>query len=478
MVNNTLVLRHWQAEAIESALKKFRGGGPHFLCLATPGAGKTFMASVLAKHLLEAGEIDFVFCFTPSVTVSDSFKTTLESHLASHFDGLMGSKGNIFTYHSMLNLEERVWRLLKSHRVLVIFDEIHHCAGNDAQNANAWGQTILEHIQGQATYTLALTGTPWRSDKIPIVLTSYCEDGVVKCDYQYGLDKAIRDKVCRVPHMVAVDNEAIVCQQGDQQARYSSMAEFLKLSGVSYQQLLYHDDLIRYVLRLGHDKLMALRRRDEQAGGLIVAASVAHAQNIARLLREQTGQVAAIATYHQRDAQTIINDFRYNQQPWIISVGMISEGTDIPRLQVCCHLTRVKTELYFRQVLGRILRSTRSRSEKAFLFLPAEPNLLAFAQRVEQDIPQENAVTVHTMADQPIELPPPASEGDTLNHCESGAGRPGVTMFDTASITFAPPSASISPNEASTGPASFSLQPVSFFGKFRERIIRLSLATH
>ena len=35
---------------------------------------------------------------------------------------------------------------------------------------------------------------------------------------------------------------------------------------------------------------------------------------------------------------------------------MISEGTDIPRLRVCCHLSRIRTELRYRQVLGRILR--------------------------------------------------------------------------------------------------------------------------
>ena len=32
---------------------------------------------------------------------------------------------------------------------------------------------------------------------------------------------------------------------------------------------------------------------------------------------------------------------------------MISEGTDIPRLQLCCYLSRIRTELHYRQVLGR-----------------------------------------------------------------------------------------------------------------------------
>ncbi|MFA0233502.1 diguanylate cyclase, partial [Vibrio sp. 10N.261.45.A7] len=73
---------------------------------------------------------------------------------------------------------------------------------------------------------------------------------------------------------------------------------------------------------------------------------------------------------------------------WIVSVGMISEGTDIPRLQVCCHMSSVKTELYFRQVLGRILRVNNVKNKQAWLFTFAEQNLIEFSERIEQDIPE------------------------------------------------------------------------------------------
>lgn len=67
---------------------------------------------------------------------------------------------------------------------------------------------------------------------------------------------------------------------------------------------------------------------------------------------------------------------------------MISEATDIPRLQVCCHISSVKTELYFWQVLGRILRVNGSRNQHAWLFTFAEQNLIEFSERIEQDIPE------------------------------------------------------------------------------------------
>lgn len=63
---------------------------------------------------------------------------------------------------------------------------------------------------------------------------------------------------------------------------------------------------------------------------------------------------------------------------------MVSEGTDIPRLQVCCHLSRVKTELYFRQVLGCILRISHAPNQEAWLFTLAEEKLSIFAHRIDQ----------------------------------------------------------------------------------------------
>ena len=55
-------LRNWQQRAIETALQKFKSPFTNFLCLATPGAGKTVMASALADinndgHLDLAGHM-------------------------------------------------------------------------------------------------------------------------------------------------------------------------------------------------------------------------------------------------------------------------------------------------------------------------------------------------------------------------------------------------------------------------------------
>jgi len=295
----------------------------------------------------------------------------------------------------MLN-ENYIWDLFEHYKVFVIFDEIHHCAGNELQNSNAWGQKIISKIQGRATYTLALTGTPWRSDNIPISLGQYSEDGMVHCDYSYGLTQAIKDKVCRTPNITLFDNDNITLTESGVVSQFNSFDNLLRDSNCNYQSLIKSESLIKYMLGKANDKLDSLRERDPASGGLLVATSVSHAQSIHNILKEHLNEDADMVTYLEPDAVNSIKRYKFSKTKWIISVGMISEGTNIPRLKICCYLTRVKTELYFRQVLGRVLRANGSDNELGYFYMPSEPALSEYAYRVSEDIPGENIVEFDT----------------------------------------------------------------------------------
>ncbi len=472
-------LRRWQKEAIASALKKFSVDHAHFLCLATPGAGKTFMASALAKRLFHANKIDLVLCFTPSVNIASSFQHTLESVLKRRIDGRIGASGQVITYQSMLNFGESFWSLLDLHRTLVIFDEIHHCAGDNEGNANVWGQKILQFIQGKATYTLALTGTPWRSDRIPIALSSYAQNGQVRCDYRYGLSDAIQDGVCRTPKITVTDNDRIIVNSGTENDVYTSFADLLKNSKCTYQNILNNESLIQHLLKKSIQKLNAIRKKDPDAGGLIVAASVEHAMTISDYLHQATGKTPFVVTYVHDDSQRVIKEFRNSSSPWIVSVGMISEGTDIPRLRVCCHLTKVKTELYFRQVLGRVLRVQHSSQEQAYLFMPAEPNLIEYAERVAEDVPRANTVSLDLMV-QASDLSNYGGPQTPENSADEIKTPLEIILSEDTenSLLQAPPKPTVNtPTEVrpiATLSASYD-SAVGLFGKFKNRMIKVSL---
>ncbi|MGF1756652.1 DEAD/DEAH box helicase family protein [Photobacterium sagamiensis] len=421
-------LRHWQAECVERALTHYTSISNHFLALATPGAGKTVMAAEVAMRLFEQDKIDLVICFSPSTEVANGIEKTFSHRLNCLFDGGLGAKGFSFTYQKLLTLSERFLLLLESHRVLVILDEVHHCSGNELANANAWGERILAKIQEKAAFTLSMTGTPWRSDNIPISLSRYSKDGQhITCDYVYGLGEAVSDKVCRNPRIVLVDNEKITVHSENESASYSNLREMLEGSSVSYQVLLHCKNTMRYLLGLGCDKLSEIRRINPTAGGLVVASSTKHAQVIIKLLRDDLYQTAILVTHKTPNSDEVIDKFRHNTTQWIVSVNMVSEGTDIPRLQVCCHLSRIKTEMYFRQILGRVLRITRAKDQQAWLYTFAEPLLSDFANRIDQDIPDNIVIEHHMPTEQvateiqvhqeSIEQPTPLVEESALHFC-------------------------------------------------------------
>ncbi|UUO22037.1 DEAD/DEAH box helicase [Colwellia sp. M166] len=383
-------LRQWQAECIDLASTKYRSGFSHFLALATPGAGKTLMASELANQLLTKDMVDLVICFSPSSIVSQDFSESLKLKTQERFDGLIGSKGRSLTYQSLQFLNDDFWRLFTRYRVFVIFDEIHHCAGSTIDNANSWGEQIILNIQDKAKYTLALTGTPWRSDTAPIVLSNYMHpSNKISCDYVYGLAEAIQDDVCRIPQIIAVDNNNISVVDDDETKTFTSFKCLLSQSIIPYQEIIENEKVIKYVISSAQKKLSAIRIKNSDAAGLIVASSVEHARQISALMKASFNENAVVVTYRENEPTSIIQQFRHEQTKWIISVGMISEGTNIPRLQVCCHLTNIKTEMHFRQILGRILRMTDSINQEAIMYMPAEPKLLEYAYRVKQDVPFE-----------------------------------------------------------------------------------------
>ncbi|MCG9582059.1 DEAD/DEAH box helicase family protein [Vibrio tubiashii] len=383
------MLRTWQAECAAQVIDKFTSNKrSHFFCQATPGAGKTVMAAEVAKRLFLEGMIDLVLCFSPSLSVAEGMKKTFSWKLECSFNGGLGSLGGSYTYQSIRFLDENFWNTVSKYRVLVVFDEIHHCSFDDEGRSNSWGLEIVSKIQGFARYTLALSGTPWRSDRLPIVMAEYSDpDGKVVCDYQYGLQQAVEDKVCRRPKIVLIDNEHLSVNAGRDNQHFASILDCLKQSDVSYYSVIHNEDAMNYILNSGCQKLAQIRQESPNAGGLVVAASIKHAKHIQKRLIEHFNQSACIVTYHHDNPLNEIESFRHSNVQWIVSVGMISEGTDIPRLQVCCHMSSVKTELYFRQVLGRILRVNDSPNQEAWLYTFAEESLIGFAERIEQDIP-------------------------------------------------------------------------------------------
>ena len=390
------MLRRWQSECVGKALDHFNGGQRHFFCQATPAAGKTRMSAELSKRMLETEMIELVVCFAPSREVVQGFRATLESVVGGKFDGLLGSCGTALTYQAMDYLSDDFWSLFYNYRVLAIFDEIHHCAVQESGASNLWGQLIVKRVQEAAAYTVGLSGTPWRSDEMGIALARYSTpEGRLICDFRYSLADAVIENVCRAPRIMLIDNgdvQLTVSSSGDCQVKtFESISSLLKDPAVSYQDLLVNEPALRHMLQLASNKLSELRGGMADAAGLVVASTIDHAYQVAEILKA-LGEKAMVVASDSLDARNQIQHFREGGQRWIVAVGMVAEGTDIPRLQVCCHVSRIRTELHFRQVLGRVLRRMGDVDKYAWMYIFAESSLSEFASRVAEDLPHDLAV--------------------------------------------------------------------------------------
>ena len=88
-----LMLREWQKEAHNKCLDWFAAdpAHKHFVINAAPGAGKTVCASIIAKSLIEKGDIDRVIVIAPRSEVvrqwGEEFSGDGSSYDKSHRSG-------------------------------------------------------------------------------------------------------------------------------------------------------------------------------------------------------------------------------------------------------------------------------------------------------------------------------------------------------------------------------------------------------
>jgi superfamily II DNA or RNA helicase len=146
-------------------------------------------------------------------------------------------------------------------------------------------------------------------------------------------------------------------------------------------------DWVEHVLRDAHAELSSLRAGTHpDAGGLVVAIDKEHAERLADRLARVAGERPAIVTSDAADASQRIQSFAAGSGSWLVSVLMVSEGVDIPRLRVGVYATSARTELFFRQVVGRFIRRTAApKDQMSHLFLPSDPTLKRLAAQIEEE---------------------------------------------------------------------------------------------
>lgn len=373
-------LRPWQKQALDAF---HAHSGADFLAVATPGAGKTTFAVVAALHALRGGARRVVVVAPTAhlkaqwANAAARFGMQLDpawsagSRLAADMHGI------VTTYQQVSSNADALRGL--SDGSFTVLDEIHH-AGEE----RAWGDAVRIAFE-PATRRLSLSGTPFRSDTRSIPFVQYRLDEAT-ADYEYGYGEALKDGGVVRPAYFPRINGFMEWVAPDGSLNAASFEDALDRTHSSQRlrtALSAQGDWLPDVLAQAHERLVALRERKPDAGGLVIAADQEHARAIADLMRWRLRLNPTVVLSDDPTASDRIKHFAEGTQPWIVAVRMVSEGVDIPRLTIGVYATTTTTELFFRQAVGRLVRWTPGiRRQKAYLFIPDDPRLRTWAAQI------------------------------------------------------------------------------------------------
>ncbi len=186
-------LRDWQERALPVVMERILD--EPVLVQACPGAGKTRFALEVAYRLLESNEISRVLIVVPTIGIKNGWRRSasgldpgpptipLAPAQWRTIDEIEDRwAGAVFTYGALARMPETFMahaldvvprhKQLYRHRILVVLDEVHHAAAD-----KDWGQKALTAFASwhdlQAKAILSLSGTPFRTDELPIAFVPH-----------------------------------------------------------------------------------------------------------------------------------------------------------------------------------------------------------------------------------------------------------------------------------------------------------------
>lgn len=372
--------RRWQQQFFKRWEK--REANLPFMLIAIPGSGKTWAALEAARRWMSAGSDRRLIVVVPT----DNLRTQWKSEAAQFGINLQSKEfgtsfksdyqGGVVTYHLAANQSLVFRKLCAVHPTMVIFDEIHHC-GEDSH----FGRGIKDGFD-LAKEKLLMSGTPWKSDGSMIPFVRYDGGGFAFGDFRYDYPDALNDSVVRY----------LVFDHAKGSLEHEITGQKLELNGETNEReaaqrlrLLLDPDgeYLKKQIQDAHAKLQDCRSMVPDAAAMAVCIDQWHAVRVAKVISDVTGTNPSIIVSDSDVENDTVDKFRKSKSEWLVSVRKVSEGTDIKRLQVLCYLTNVTSELFFRQVIGRVSRVRNLDDYEGYVYLPADPRLIDAARNIE-----------------------------------------------------------------------------------------------
>lgn len=389
-----------------------------FLLSGSPGCGKTTAAGKAIASDLSGRLSEKVCILAPSVKVCDQWQKNLAEDFGiqllrdvdwKDYEFPRDYHGIVVTYACLVNNANWLRHFVNSYRTITVFDEIHHL-----DDECTWGETARNCFSGSQK-CLALTGTPFRTlGQMPFI--TYNKKGLSEPDFEYHYRDAVHDGVCRrlsfptVAGMMEWKRYEKLHRKEltdpsmteDEMACALRTATFIPNWTDSDQTALRNSWMFK-MLEASVAQLKYLRsagRRPDSAA-LYVGIDHDHASRIKYILYKFWGIDAEFVHYKENDSHKKLERFQYSDRAALVSVNLVTEGVDIPRIRVIGWATTVSTETRSQQVWGRAKRPVRkmldsfgnevwvpdkgASDDHAWIFIPQVMPLAKYALKVMED---------------------------------------------------------------------------------------------
>ena len=442
-------LREWQENAINVCLPAFAEGRKFFVIEGCTGGGKTLAAAEISIRTVTREDADLIVVLSPNCGTKVSWKKT--------FEGLdIGGKRVNVTDSTSFPRDAQVWvstyagyskveEALQDRPtmgIIAIIDELHH-----AEESAEWGKAV-DRLASLSDHVIFLSGTPWRREgKIAVLCNAnningkpyYQDDGRIEADFVYNYRSDLRNPNTRgtVPvkfkfwdsHWQSPDLKTTEFLSKDlplfptdqfqdidewyewAQKCDSSLGKHLEFDPDKHSPS--HNKLIYSIIEESLMLLLQTRKQIESACDrknlsilLCVAKNIKDARKIAEYIQEirpsfRVSVVASDDSNGGKKLEKIAKQCKENasdKPDVIVSIGMISEGVDIPQIKVVAYMSAILTVLYFIQVVGRAIRripigmpdqpyaDVNLSDTVAYVVAPAHPKLRYIARNIEKDV--------------------------------------------------------------------------------------------
>jgi superfamily II DNA or RNA helicase len=401
-------LRDWQKDALQ-VFRDTPNKAPLFnVC---PGGGKTRFASRLMRGLKESSRgKSFFIVVVPTRHLKSQWKKSLidsdnlsvRTNIGKGSSGRPDSADGLTTTYAGLqpllkNIE--IWKS-QGWKIFGVFDEIHHAS----EESGRWGSAVAG-LGEMSERCILLSGTPFRSDGDKIPMVEYDADGI-SVGFTYSYRQAVADKVCRpvefVPFEADISSETIMPggESFEQKFRWHSDWELDNEGKAIRLGLHTGHETLRNMLEKSLEVLSELKISDPGAAAILHClggpgdfgsqADTLDDRFLVRVhdLANKIGFRSRMVSCHDDDSSVHIRKFSTEKRfDCLSSVKQVSEGVDIRRARLNVFLTNITTELYFRQVVGRVARwnPDLSSSQYGVMVFPGTPILTRMARSIEED---------------------------------------------------------------------------------------------